>query len=320
MCTAIAWQGLFGRNLDLWCTYGELVAITPRHFAFPFASETHYAMIGMAHVTDDYPLYYEAVNEVGLAMAGLNFPHSTVYSKHTADAATTEVPPYAFIPYLLANCGNIDEVRALLAKTKLVDVPYRSDLPNSPLHWLLTDQIGASLVVEATADGLQLYEDPVGVLTNEPPFPYHMARMADYAHLQPRQPSIEGTGVQLYSGGLGAVGLPGDWSSSSRFVRAAYVRRNLTPGETDEDNVLRFFHMLDSVAMPEGALLVDYQGRPTPEITVYACCCDLHRGIYYYKTHACPRITAIRMDKADIDNDRLTVYPWEMGAAIRQGN
>ena len=103
---------------------------------------------------------------------------------------------------------------------------------------------------------------------------------------------------------MGAVGLPGDWSSASRFVRAAFVRGNAVPEETPEGNAAQFFHMLDAVAMPKGAVLVQ-DGKP--DYTVYSCCCDTLRGIYYCKTYENNRITAIHLHGADLNGGALTV-------------
>lgn len=303
MCTAICWNGFLGRNLDLWCSYGEAVVITPRCYPFPFPTN-HSALIGMAHVVEGYPLYYEAMNESGLAIAGLHFPHSATYPT-TPREGTEAVPVYAFIPTLLTRCGSLAEVRALLPHITLVDTPFCPELPTSPLHWLLCDRTGETLVVGSVDDGLHVYEDPAGVLTNEPPFPYQRTHLSDFAALSPYQPQ---TDLPLYSGGMGAIGLPGDWSSTSRFVRAAYVRQYLIRKDSVAGNVHQFFHMLDSVAMPEGTLLVNYEGKPTPEKTVYNCCMDLQSGCYYYKTYDDFCLRRVDIHEADPDTDELAVY------------
>lgn len=315
MCTAISWHSLFGRNLDLWCRYGEAVVRLPRGSAYPVVGALSHPLLGVAHVVDGVPLYYDAMNDVGLAMAGLNFPHSAKYlpcdglsreegeptcEKHLEPVAYPHaIPPYALIPYVLSRCDSCAAAKMLLANTTLVDLPYREGLPNSPLHWLIGDKTGVSLVVESTADGLFLYDDPVGVLTNEPPFPRQLANLRPYEHLSPRQPHSDTPHV---SGGMGAVGLPGDWSSMSRFVRAAYVRAHLV--DRGSANVGQFFHMLDSVAMPEGVLLVDYNGRETPEITLYRAVMELVSGTYTVQTYDDPTQRSF-----SVSEDEALVYP-----------
>ncbi|MBR5444815.1 MAG: choloylglycine hydrolase family protein [Clostridia bacterium] len=341
MCTAIQWNGCFGRNLDLWCSYGESVVITPGQFPFRFrcgeAMPAHYAMIGMAHVADGYPLYYEAMNEKGLAMAGLNFPGNALYHvPGTAAGGQTELAPWELIPWILGNFASAGEVREAFGTFRVVNTAFREDLPNTPLHWMIADR-NDCLVLECTADGQTMTADPVGVLTNSPEVACHLYRLQEYMHLSPKTPENrffphpETTpGLPGFvpftdtfhpcSGGMGAVGLPGDWSSASRFVKAAYLRANAIPGETAEGNMVRFFHMLEAVAMPAGAVIVPYQGEEVPEITVYACCMDLTDGVYYYKTHENSRITAVDLHGAAPDGTELVIYPMETKTDIRYVN
>ncbi len=320
MCTAIHWNGFFGRNLDLWYAYGESVVITPRHYPFSFRlageMEQHYAMIGMAFADYGYPLYYEATNEKGLSMAGLHFPGTAVYASPSDTG--TGVASFELIPWILGQCAVLADVRELLRDLRIVNLSFREDLPASPLHWIIADK-EASLVLESTANGLQVYENPVGVLTNNPVFPVHLARLAEYTTLSPRQPEARfgDIPVSLASGGMGAVGLPGDWSSASRFVRAAFVKCSAQPEETAEGNAVQFFHMLDAAAMPKGAVIVPHGQGEAEEITVYACCCDMERGVYYYKTYENSRITAVDLHGSDLDSRTLTVLPMDRTPDIR---
>ena len=173
MCTAATYTTdsfYFGRNLDYEFSYGDEVTVTPR--AYPFALRcmgdfrTKYAMIGMAYVAGEYPLYYDAVNEKGLGIAGLNFVGNAVY--HPAQDGKSNVAQFELIPWLLGSCATLAEVRTLLAKTNIVNIPFSEQLPLAQLHWLIADKTG-SIVVESTADGLHIYDNPVGVLTNNPP-------------------------------------------------------------------------------------------------------------------------------------------------------
>lgn len=337
MCTAIQWNGYFGRNLDLWCTYGESVVITPRRFPFRFRCgeilEQHYAMIGTAYVTDGYPLYYEATNEMGLSMAGLNFPGNACYDAPGHAPDKTELAPWELIPWMLGKFASAAQVREAFGAFRLVNIPFREDLPNTPLHWMIADRDDC-LVLEWTAESHTMTFNPIGVLTNNPPFDYHLHRLQEYMHLSPRNPENrfmphpENTAglpgfrpfsgeFHPYSGGMGAAGLPGDWSSASRFVRAAFVKCNAVPGDTPEADVTQFFHMLDAVAMPKGAVIVPYEDSEAAECTVYSCCCDTARGIYYYKTYENHRITAVDMHREALDSDRLAVYPMERTPDIR---
>lgn len=313
VCTAITYLNhdfYFGRNLDLEYHYQESVTITPRRFPLTFRQAdpllSHYAMVGTAYVEQDYPLYYEATNEKGLSMAGLNFVGNAVY--YPIAQGKDNIAPYEFIPWILGQCDCLRDVRALLARINLVDIPFSAQLPNAQLHWMIANREG-TLVVEATADGMQIYDDPVSVLTNNPPFPYHRQNLANYMALS-NQPPVnrfcQKLKLEPYSRGMGAMGLPGDLSSGSRFVRAAFTRLNSTAGATEAESVSQFFHILNSVAMPRGAVeMPDHKY----EVTVYTCCCNTDTGVFYYSTYENPGLTAVDMHRVDLDAETLYPYP-----------
>ena len=304
MCTAICYDHFFGRNLDLEYGYREQIVVTPRHFPFRFRCgyllPHHYALIGMATVANGDPLYYEATNERGLSMAGLHFPESAVYHPKTAEK--DNLAPFELIPWILGQCDTVAQAKKLLQRASIWALPYSREYPLSPLHWLLADK-DSCIVAEPVADGLKIYENPVGVLTNEPPFPYHMHRLKDFMPLHPGQAEnrLPGLDLKPYSNGMGALGLPGDYSSVSRFVKAAFVKAN---SESQGNTVSQFFHILNSVAMPSGSIRIGDQS----EITRYACCCDLDSGTYYYTTYHNSRIRAVSMRSAPMDVQWLTVF------------
>lgn len=313
MCTAITYtsgEHYFGRNLDLDCFRNETVVITPRQYPFAFRRagtlSRHYAMIGMALAVDGYPLYYDATNEKGLSMAGLNFPVSAEY-KAERDGYDN-ITPFEFIPWLLGRCGTLTEARQLLSRMNLLDVSFSPELPLAPLHWFIADQSGA-IVVEAVKEGLQVYDNPVGVLTNEPPFGYQMLHLHHYMQLtceEPRNSFAEGLELKPYCTGMGAMGLPGDPSSPSRFVRAAFTRLNSVSGSSEEESVGQFFHILDSVGETRGCT---HTGEDRYGITVYTSCCNMDRGIYYYTTYENRQISAVDMYRENLDGAEIICYP-----------
>lgn len=321
MCTAISYSGnsshYFGRNLDLEFSYQEQVAVTPRNYPFKFRCgflmEHHYAMIGMATMSGGYPLYYEATNERGLSMAGLNFPGIATYLPKTCDK--DNIAPFELIPWILGQCATIIEAKALLVRLNVWNLPFSREFPLSPLHWMISD-CESSIVAEPMADGLKIYDDPVGILTNNPPFPYHMYHLADYMTLSPEQAEnrLSTRELKPYSNGMGAMGLPGDFSSASRFVRAAFVKENSVTGA---DDVTQFFHLLSSVAMPRGSVLM-HDGRQ--EITLYSSCCDTQKGIYYYTTYDNSRITAVSMRNCSLLSAQVVTYPLQKAPDIRWEN
>ena len=311
MCTAICYRknaSYFGRNFDFDIGYGERVVITPRNYAIKMRCEraiiSHYAMIGMATVVNDFPLYYEATNEKGLSMAGLNFPENAVYYEFAEEK--DNITPFELIPWILAQCSCIDEAKALLGKINLVNVDFSEQLPLSPLHWMISDN-KFSLVVEPLKDGLKIYDDPFEVLTNNPPFEYHYTNVSNYMGLcigHATSQFRESIPMKNYSLGMGALGLPGDFSSTSRFIRALFVKENSVSEDNEASNVNQFFHILNAVAMPKGCVLATEDF----EYTLYSSCCNADSGIYYYTTYNNLEITAVNMHDVDLSSANLYVY------------
>lgn len=324
MCTAATYTTkcfYFGRTLDVERSYGEEIVFTPRRFPLRFrhtaSAESRYAILGMASVADGYPLYFDAMNEAGLCMAGLRFAGNAVYGK--AIPARENVAVFELIPWLLGRCASVAEARQALGRLYLADTPFNADLPTAPLHWMIADRDGA-ITVEAVAEGLRAYDNPVGVLTNNPPFPEQLSRLNDYMHLSPRDPVdtfSRALSLRPYSRGMGALGLPGDLSSASRFVRAAFVRANSRSEATEEASVSQFFHILGAVEQPRGCCML---ADDSAEITRYTSCCNATRGIYYYTTYDNRRITAVNMHHEDPDGTTLVRYPLLVASDIRYQN
>lgn len=313
MCTAITYRAehhYFGRNLDLERSYGEAVMILPRRFPLHFRCmaplERHYAMIGVAPESEPYPLYYDAVNEAGLAVAALRFSASAVY--HRPAATCCCAASFELIPLLLGRCATVAQARPLLKQLRIVDLAYSAALPPTPLHWLLADRDSA-VVIEPTADGLMVHDNPVGVLTNEPPFPQQLLRLADHMQLHsgPPQNRLAPTvDLPRCSGGMGAVGLPGDLSSGARFVRAAFGRLQSVCGSGEGAGLCQTLHILQTVAQTRGCCRLE---DGSLMFTRYTGVCDTDRGIYYYRTCDNPQLTAVSLHAAALDAAQPEVYP-----------
>lgn len=313
MCTAAAFLAgdlYMGRTLDYERGYGEEVVVTPRQFPFRLrhggTMERHYAILGTACVAEGYPLYYDAVNEKGLGMAGLNFVGNAVYAPVRAGAEN--VAQYEFLPWLLGQCADLAQAREALERMNLVGTPFGPGFPAAQLHWLIADRSGC-IVVESMADGLHVCDDPAGVLTNNPPFPVQLFGLNAYMGLSPRQPEnrfSEQLDLTAFSRGMGALGLPGDLSSASRFVRAAFVRANAQKERTEAENVGQFFHILGSVEQQKGCCEVR-EGEY--EYTIYTSCWNAQKGVYYYTTYGNRRITGVDMHREDLNGAALVRYP-----------
>ena len=324
MCTAATYKTkdfYFGRTLDYEFSYGDQITITPRNYPFSFrhagTKQTHYAIIGMAHIAGDYPLYYDAINEKGVGMAGLNFVGNAAYANVKPDV--TNVAQFEFIPWILSQCASVAEVCTLLSHMNLVNTPFSEQFPLAQLHWIISDET-ASITVESIADGLHIYDNPVGVLTNNPPFPQQMFQLNNYMHLSSKQPVntfADDLTLTAYSRGMGALGLPGDLSSASRFARVAFTKINSISGDSEAESISQFFHILGSVDQQRGCCEVT-EGKY--EITLYTSCCNATKGIYYYTTYENHQISAVNMHRENLDGTTLICYPVIQGEQIHFQN
>ncbi len=324
MCTAVTYKTkdhYFGRNLDLEYSYNETVTITPRNYVFEFRKmgkmESHFAMIGMAYVVDGYPLYYDATNEKGLSVAGLNFPRNADYKPYCN--AQDNITPFELIPWILGQCATIREAEKLLARINILNENFSDDLPLSPLHWIISDK-ERSITLESTRLGIKIYDNPIGVLTNNPTFDYHIFNLNNYMALTntaPQNRFAAELDLKTYSRGMGAIGLPGDASSMSRFVRASFVKMNSVSGNSERTSVSQFFHILKSVEMPRGCVKAEKQHYA---ITIYSSCCNTDRGIYYYTTYDNSSIHAVDMHKENLQGSALIQYPLKKETTIEYQN
>jgi choloylglycine hydrolase len=303
MCTAVGDNqkySMFGRTLDAERSYGERLVITPRRFPISFLNEgkmyEHFAMLGVARVEENQPLYFDGLNERGLCAAALRFPNYAVYHKRSLDKYN--VASFELIPWILCRCETVEEAKALLSDTNVTDESFSDELAATPLHWMIFDG-KYSITVESTDNGLKVYDNEYGVLTNAPSYPEQVRKVADRLRRAPaRQTGIGETSVEL----------PGDMSSSARFVRAAYTEFHTLPSESRLGAVSRFFHIMDTVSQANGVALGE-NGKPIR--TIYTSCVDRERLIYYFTTYDCRRIRGVRLKNAYLDLDELAEFPME---------
>lgn len=310
MCTAINYitdNLYFGRNFDFDFSYNEKVTVTPRNYNFRFKKiddiDSHHAIIGIAAGIDEYPLYYDACNEKGLAIAGLNFPGNAVYNE--SDEGSVNIAPFELIPYILGCADSVNQARKLLSDINLVNIDFSSDLPLTPLHWMICDK-KESVVVEPLKEGLKIYDNPVGVLTNNPPFDMQLFYLNNFRHLSAGNgPNTFSDYFDLdeYSRGMGAIGLPGDLSSSSRFVKAAFTRTNSPADEVN--SISQFFHILKSVEQQKGCNYIEK--TDSCEYTIYSSCYS-GEGKLFYTTYDNSQITCVDLFRENVDSSNPVNY------------
>ena len=311
MCTAVSItsnDNYFGRNLDLEHSYGEKVVITPRNFSFTFSNGktifNHYAIIGMAVISEGYPLYFDGTNEKGLSVAGLNFPANAFYNEPVKNK--DNIASFEFITWILSQCKNLAEAKELLLKINITNIVFSDNFAPTPLHFIVSDKDG-SVTFEQTKNGAKVFENPIGILTNNPTFDIHIENLSNYMSLSACDPENTFTykiSLKTYSKGMGAIGLPGDCSSMSRFVRASFVASNSHFEGTEVEKVCQFFHVLKSVEHQKGCI----RTKDGFEITTYSSCTNATRGIYYYTTYYNSAITGVDMHRENLDGKELISY------------
>ncbi|MBU3852160.1 MAG: choloylglycine hydrolase [Candidatus Paralactobacillus gallistercoris] len=316
MCTGLRFTDtdgnlFFGRNLDVESSYGEKVLVTPRNYPLPYKfledGKTTKAIIGMGIMAGDYPMYFDACNENGLGIAGLNFPRFAYFPKETV-AGKKNMTPYEFMLWVMEEFDTVAEAKQGLQELSLIDSPFSPQMPVAPLHWIISDKEGA-LVVEATKEhGVQVYDNPVGVLTNNPDFPWHMMNLNNYVGLNPNdakatmwsKQEVKGLGV-----GTGSLGLPGDSIPASRFVKVAYLNANYPTVKTEAENVAKFFNILKAVAMVDGSVVNEAGKR---EFTVYTACYSANTKTYYYNRYNDFEMKKVQMNDENMNADKVTIY------------
>lgn len=325
MCTSLAMKTndfYFGRTMDLDYELHTSVVITPRNYPFHFRKggilRQHYAIIGMAHVINNYPLYADAANEQGLCIAGLNFPNNAYYAQEE-NPNKSNISPFELPLWILGQCATIAEVRRLLDSTNILNLAFQDDLPLTPLHWHIADQ-NNSITLEATNQGLILHDNPVGVLTNNPTFDFQLTNLSQYMNLitsYPKNCFSNLQGISPFGQGLGSFGLPGDYSPASRFVRAAYLSLNSICSKDDPSSIAQFFHLLDAVSVVRGSVLSQ---EDACDMTTYTCCINASRTTYYYKTYSNNQLTAIDMRRENLNSAMLRIFPMVKAQQIAWAN
>ncbi|NGU66751.1 choloylglycine hydrolase [Clostridium perfringens] len=329
MCTGLALETkdglhLFGRNMDIEYSFNQSIIFIPRNFKCVNKSnkkelKTKYAVLGMGTIFDDYPTFADGMNEKGLGCAGLNFPVYVSYSKEDIEGKTN-IPVYNFLLWVLANFSSVEEVKEALKNANIVDIPISENIPNTTLHWMISDITGKSIVVEQTKEKLNVFDNNIGVLTNSPTFDWHVANLNQYVSLRYNQVPEFKLGDQSLTAlgqGTGLVGLPGDFTPASRFVRVAFLRDAMIKNDKDSIDLIEFFHILNNVAMVRGSTRTIEEKS---DLTQYTSCMCLEKGIYYYNTYENNQINAIDMNKENLDGNEIKTYKYNKTLSINHVN
>ena len=312
MCTGVRFSGAdgemyFGRNLDWSVPYGQKVVITPRGYRYKTAflgeNPNAPALIGMGIIAENTPLYFDCANEHGLAVAGLNFPGYAKYAEAAVEGKTN-VAAYEFPLWVALNFKTVDEVEKALSNVAIVAKPINEQYPVSQLHWMIGDA-KRSIVVEYTEKGMEIFQNDVDVLTNQPGYGWHKENLRTYMNLDSKMPTeVDWGKAKMTAFGSGSMmrGIPGDYYAPSRFVRVAYLNTHYPVKDTEADNVSRLFHTLTGVAMIDGAAAM---ADGAFEKTIYTGGYSAKTKTYYYNTYENPAIQSVSLSDFDLDGADL---------------
>lgn len=329
MCTALTLETkegthLFGRNIDIDDSFQVTGIFVPRAYMYHnkvihTKHTTKYAMIGMGRVIEDSLVLVDALNEKGLACAVLDLPCYTSWNSQLIEGKTN-LSPCEVTAWIVSNFGTLEEVKLGLRNINIVGKSVMEGIATGETHWMVADKTGKSIVIEKTKDHLRVYNNKVGVLTNAPTFDWQITNLSRYMKLKPEQPSEVKWGEQVlkpYSGGFGGIGLPGDSSSPSRFVKAAFLRNYTEIGKDEMSALSAMYHILDATAVVKGTVINDQNEQYYTQCTTCMC---LEKGIYYYNTYDNNQITAIDLFQEDFNRPDLKVFPYRDKLTIYNEN
>ena len=329
MCTGLTLKTkdgyhLFGRSMDIEYSFNQAVHLVPRNFEYinvvtNTKEKTKFAMLGMGISIDNHPLLAEAFNEKGLGCAGLNFPGYAHYEEEVKEGMIN-LGVYDLILYILSNFEKVEDVKEAMKDVNIVNKEFKEGLQVPTLHWIVTDKEGKTIIIEKTKEGLKIFENNIGVLTNSPTFDFHITNLRQYIGLSEvnhKQTTWGDLKLSPLGQGLGLFGLPGDFSPPSRFVRASYLKSRVIEKYEVMESVREFFHILSNVSMINGSVIT---AEGLDDITYYKSCMIQEKGIYYYSTYNNSQINAIDMFKEDLDRPDMKIFEYHNEQSINYQN
>jgi len=263
------------------------------------AYTTKYNMLGANAAGADVIL--DGMNDQGVSIGLLYFPGFAEYAKVTPENTAHAMAPHEFGNWVLGNFASIDEVKAGLGKVVIVPTPAPVLNAVQPLHFIVSDGSGKSIVIEPVGGALKVYDNPLGVMTNAPGFDWHLTNLRNYVNLSLTEVppvNLDGTELKQLGQGAGMHGLPGDFTPPSRFVRAVAFSQASYPTDTAEEAVLVGFHLMNQFDIPHGTVREGSGKEPLAELTQWTTVSDMNNLRFYYKTYGNQNIHMVDLPKA----------------------
>lgn len=257
------------------------------------------------------PFFVDGLNEKGLHVGLFYFPGYAEYQSIAAADEVRALAPFELGGFLLGTCANVSEAVEAARGVRVGAVVFKEFGFVPPVHFIVNDASGRSVVLEHVGGELKVHRNPLGVLTNSPAFDWHMTNLSNYMNLTVSDvPRLDFDGLELKSLGQGAglLGLPGDFTPPSRFVRAVVFSRSSLPVNTTREGVLQAFHILNQFDIPRGAARSAEKGKPVADYTLWTSASDLKNLRYYFRTFDNSRIRMIELRSIYLDsNDVKTI-------------
>ena len=271
---------------------------------------SRYASVGANGV--GLPFLFDGVNEKGLAAGLFYFPTTAGYPKYDAANASRTIAPWELGSWILENFATVEEVKQNIANVAVAEVVFKQWGIAPPVHYVVHDASGKSIVIEYVAGKLHVYDNVIGVMTNSPTFDWHMTNLRNYLNLSVvNAPAVEVGGVRLNAlgQGTGMLGIPGDFTPPSRFVRAVAYSTSVMPSRTGAEEVLEAFHILNNFDIPEGAARAkqtDAHGNIISDHTIWTSASDLKARRYYFRTYENSQIRSVDLMAMPLDAKVIT--------------
>lgn len=328
MCTSLTLltkdgHHLFGRTMDFSVDLNQRVIMTPRRYKWINATKetipAKLGAVGMGIQQQGKVTLADGLNESGLTCAALYLPGFAVYNTQV-DKSKTNLPPQDFVLWCLTQFDSVQAVREAMDNVSFIDTPLPALGITPPLHWILSDKSGVCMVIEATGRGIHVYDDPVGVMTNSPEFDWHLQNLRQYIGVKPRQSAPVQWGnlrLSAFSQGSGSFGLAGDFTPPARFVRAAFLKENVTGIDHESDGITGLFHILANCSLPKGAVVTP---DGTEDMTLYTSAMCAESGTYYYQSYQCQQISAVHLFNESLGSEEVKVFPYHRSQLIHDEN
>jgi choloylglycine hydrolase len=306
---------VYARTLELGGDLDSSILIVPHGYAFRgetpmgtpgFRWTTKYAFVGPN--AEGLPFVCDGMNEKGLAVGCFLFPGTAGYQKIDAANAAHAIASHQVALYLLGTCATVKEAVAAIEEVRVGLVAQ--GLPSSllQLHYAVNDAEGHSAVIEYIGGQLRVHDNPLGVITNSPSFDWHQTNLRNYVNLTPNNVMpVEESGMTFIGlgQGTGMLGLPGDFTPPSRFVRAVAFTQSAAACDTAEQSVQQAFHLLNQFDLPRGSIRAKDNGKTALEYTNWTTAADLKHLRYYFNTYQSRVLRMVDLNRLDLDAKKL---------------